>query len=155
MPYHRATLLEIDRLASIAPLGAPHVALVDSTVNNHSIPKGTQVITNLWSLHHDENFWDEPFAFKPERYLDEHGELLPPDHPNRVHTMPFGGGQRVCIGEVFAMSRMFLILATLIQKFEILPESTVADQPSMDPQNMQWGAVLLPPPHKVRFIPRQ
>ena len=154
MPYHRATLLEIGRFASIAPLSAPHVALVDSTINYHAIPKGTRVITNLWSLHHDENFWDEPFAFKPERYLDEHGELIPADHPHRMHTMPFGGGQRVCIGEVFAMSRVFLILATLIQKFEILPESTVADQPSMDPRSMQWGSTLLPPPHKVRFIPR-
>ena len=72
-----------------------------------------------------------------------------------MHTMPCGGGQRVCIGEVFAMSRLFLILATLIQKFEIAPESTVADQPSMDPRDMQWGTNLLPPSYKVRFIPRK
>ena len=155
MPYHRATLLEIGRFASITPLGGFHLALVDSTVNNHSIPKDTLVITNLWSLHHDEDFWDEPFAFKPERYLDEHGELVPADHPNRVHTMPFSGGQRVCLGEVFAMNRMFLILTTLIQKFEISPASTVADQPSMDPRDMQCGSVSLPPPYKVCFIPRQ
>ena len=155
MPYHRATLLEIGRFASIAPLGGPHLALVDSTVNNHFIPKGTRVIANLWNLHHDENFWDEPFAFKPERYLDDNGDLVLADHPNRLHTMPFGSGQRVCIGEIFAMSRLFLILTTLIQKFEISPESTVADQPSMDPRHMGWGAALLPPPYKVRFIPRQ
>ena len=64
MPYHRATLLEIGRFASIVPLGGPHLALVDSTINNHAIPKGTHIITNLWSLHHDEELLGRAIRFQ-------------------------------------------------------------------------------------------
>ena len=118
-----------------------------------TIPKNTQVWTNLWSLHHDEDLWDEPFKFKPERFLNEDGEVLPVDHPNRKHLMPFGAGNRVCVGEVFAMSRMFLILTRILQNFTVLPETSIEAQPSCDPRAMEMGFLIMSPPFKVRMEP--
>ena len=152
MPYLRAAILEIGRFASITPL-AVHKAVKTCQLDKYTIPKMTDVLVNLWNLHHDEKLWDEPFAFKPERFLDVDGQLVPADHPNRKNTMPFGAGHRVCVGEVLALSRMFLITARILQNFTILPESTVEKQPSCDPRDMKMGITLLPPAYKIRLIP--
>ena len=153
LPYLRATILELGRFASIAPLTIPHKALQTSSIGKYTVPKDTEVWINLWAMHHDEKLWDEPFAFKPERFLNADGKLVPADHPNRKNTMPFGAGHRVCIGEVFANSRMFLITARILQNFTILPESTMEKQPSCDPRNMTMGLLLYAPPYKVRLVP--
>ena len=153
MPYLRATILEIGRFASSLPIAIPHKTLYTCKLSKYTIPKDTEIWTNLWSLHHDEKLWDEPFTFKPERFLDAGGQLVPADHPNRRNTMPFGAGLRVCVGEVFALSRMFLITARILQNFTILPEASLKEQPSCDPRDMQNGLVLFPPPFKVRMVP--
>ena len=159
MPYHTATLLEISRFASIAPLSVSHKSMCATTLNSKGhlihIPAGTEILPHLWSLHHDEEIFPEPFHFDPGRFLDSAGRLIPADHPNRKHVMAFGAGHRVCVGEVFAMSRMFLIVSRLLQTFNILPESTLEAQPSYDPRNMTYGALLIPNVFKVRFEPIQ
>ena len=86
-------------------------------------------------------------------FLDADGHLVPADHPNRRNIMPFSAGHRVCVGEVFALSRMFLITARILQNFTILPESTLDKQPPCDPRDMKMGMALMPPPYKVRMIP--
>ena len=153
MPYLRATILEIGRFASTTAIGVPHRTLHTCKLDKYTIPKRTQVWPNLWSLHHDEKFWDEPFTFKPERFLDADGQLVPADHPNRRNTMPFGAGLCVCVGEVLVLSRMFLIIARILQNFTVLPESSLKDQPCCDPRDMQNGLILFPPPFKVRLVP--
>ena len=100
MPYLRATILEIGRFTSSAPTGIPHKTLDTCKLGKYTIPKDTEIWTNLWSLHHDEKFWDEPFTFKPERFLDADGQLVLADHSNRRNTMSFRAGLRVCVGEV-------------------------------------------------------
>ena len=153
LPYLRATILEIGRFASIVPFAVPHKTLQTSTIGQYTIPKDVEVWVNLWAMHHDEELWDEPFAFKPERFLDAEGQLVAVDHPNRRNVMPFGAGHRICVGEVFALNRMFLIMARILQNFTILPESTVENQPSYDPRDMTMGLVALPKPFKVRMVP--
>ena len=76
------------------------------------------MIFNLWNLHHDEDFWGDPYTFRPDRFLDDDGQLLSASHENRRHLMPFGAGMRVCMGEILAISRIFLIVATIAQIFE-------------------------------------
>ena len=127
MPYLRATILECLRVFTVTPTGGvPHSAVADAVYPGHGvIPKGTVILINAWTLHHDGTFWDDPDVIRPERFLDDDGQLVPPDHPNRKHLLPFGAGPRVCLGEVFAMTRIFLWIAAVIQKFEIRvsPES--------------------------------
>ena len=153
LPYLRATILEINWFASVQTVTNPHKSMRTCQLGKYTIPKGTELWVNLWALHHDENLWDEPFVFKPERFLDAHGELLPADHPNRRNLLPFSAGLRVCVGEAFALSRMFLITARILQNFTILPESTMEKQPSCDPRAMTMDFLNHPPPFKVRMIP--
>ena len=110
MPYLQATLLECLRHYTTATLGGiPHIAIEDTHLDGYGpVPKGTMAMINTWALHHDESFWEEPYKFRPDRFLDEAGDLLSADHPNRKHLLPFGAGPRVCLGETFAMARLFL-----------------------------------------------
>ena len=153
MPYLRATVLEIGRFASAVPFSLPHRSMRTCNLGEYTIPENTEVWTNLWALHHDEKLWDEPFQFRPERFLDADGQLVPADHPNRRNVMPFGAGHRVCVGEIFALTRLFLITARILQNFTVLPESTLDQQPSCDPRDMKMGMVVTSPPFKVRMVP--
>ncbi|ELT96496.1 hypothetical protein CAPTEDRAFT_143120, partial [Capitella teleta] len=139
MPYTQATLLELLRYSSVAPLGAPHMPLEDTVIQGKTIPAGFSVLINYYHLHHDEEFWKNPFEFEPERFLDEDGGLVSVSHPNRRHLMPFGAGPRVCMGEILAKTRIFLIIASLAQKFEILPGDISA---SCDPRQLEHGILL-------------
>ena len=60
--------------------------------------------------------WPDPEKFLPERHLDEDGKFV---KSNRV--IPFSIGARNCLGENLARAEVFLILVTILQKFEILP----------------------------------
>ena len=118
------------------------------------IPKDTDVFFNLWGQHHSELIWGDPFIFRPERFLDNDGELLLPDHPLRKALLVFGAGTRGCVGENLALTRIFLLIANLIQRFHVLPSGSCEDQPSCHPTNMIFGSIMLPKPYMVRFKER-
>ena len=147
LPYLEATITEILRLSSIGPLSIPHKTTVDTTLQGYSIPKGTTVLTNLWSLHHDPEIWDDPDAFRPERFLDEEGSFVP---PKADRFLPFSAGRRSCLGESLARIELVLVLARLLHsfKFENPPGS---DLPTLDPI---VGLVLLPRPFNACAIQR-
>ncbi len=155
MPYLRATILECLRMFNVIPIGvAPHSPVVDVELPGYGvIPKGTPILVNTWSLHHDEGFWQDPDTIRPERFLDEEGQLVPPDHPNRKHLLPFGAGPRVCLGEVFAMTRLFLWTAAVIGKFEITP-APGSDENWLNPNVHKSNFVIIPRPNKVVFARR-
>ena len=118
MPYTQATVLELLRYTSIVPLSVPHESLCITTLGGRTIPAGVQVVTNLYALHHDEEFWENPYEFHPERFLDAYGEIQSPLSDVRRHLMPFGAGPRVCVGEVLALGRLFLFIASTSQIFQ-------------------------------------
>ena len=61
----------------------------------------------LWSLHSREEYWDSPGEFKPERFLDYEGDLVPVDHINQKRLLPFGVGAQVYIGENYGQEQTF------------------------------------------------
>ena len=79
LSYLEAIITETLRITSLVSLSLPHKTKVDTTLQGYSIPKGTTVLTNLWSFHHDPDIWDNPDAFRPEQFLDEEGDFVPPD----------------------------------------------------------------------------
>ncbi|BFZ07287.1 hypothetical protein BsWGS_10326 [Bradybaena similaris] len=121
MPYTDAAILEILRLTTPIPFGGLRTSSDDIHIDGMTIPKNTLVLINTGYFHHNERVWEDPWTFKPERYLDEAGELLPADHPIRKNLLPFGIGNRGCPGEVFARSRVFMFITSILQKYHILP----------------------------------
>ena len=152
MHYTRATIYELNRFVSVAPLGIPHSTVLECQLGGATLPKGTSILPNVWSLHHDDKFWGDPWQFRPERFLDDQGMVLPADHGNRKHLMPFGAGCRVCVGEVFAMTRMFLYIASVLQHFTIKPAP--GEKVTCDPRDYILGITLSPPDFEVSFVPR-
>ncbi|CAH1780132.1 unnamed protein product [Owenia fusiformis] len=150
MPYMEAFILESLRYMSHIPT-VPQETMRDTTLNGHFIPQGTQVWPNLFSLHHDERFFPDPWTFKPERFIDTEGKLVPADQ--RKHLMPFGAGIRVCVGEQMARVRMFIFLTTMLQHYTFLPGSP-DNLPNYDPRKGIMGAVLKMEEYEVRLQKR-
>ncbi|KAL3870432.1 hypothetical protein ACJMK2_038500 [Sinanodonta woodiana] len=150
MPYTEAVILEALRYNTHVPLGLPHGAMEDVEFEGYKIPKGSMVIPNIWTAHHDPAIWGDPWVFRPDRFLDDNGELLPPEHTLRQSLVIFGAGKRACVGETLAKSRIFLYLTTFIQKFDfVLPKGGTVS--SDDPREFVPGAVLRPHDYMMRL----
>jgi cytochrome P450 len=89
-------------------------ALADCEIGGYRVPAGTTVYVSPWVMHRDPRWFDDPQAFRPERWGDNLSKQLP-----RFAYMPFGGGPRVCIGNRFAVMEATLILATVAQRFRL------------------------------------
>ncbi|HEX7787521.1 MAG TPA: cytochrome P450, partial [Methylomirabilota bacterium] len=87
-----------------------------SEVAGHAIAPGDILIAPTWVVHRDPRWFDEPAAFRPERWAGDLAQRLP-----RFAYFPFGGGPRQCIGNAFAQMEATLILATIAQRFRLSP----------------------------------
>ena len=153
MPYTKAFLMEVHRYATEVPTSVPHVCMRDVTFEGYHIKKGTVLFPNLWSIHHDEKLWHDPWNFRPERFLDSNGELLPADHDLRKAWIPFSLGRRSCPGETLAMTRTFLYLTRILQEFDITPPSSGCI-PNVDPRFYPPSAILRVEEYRCKLIPR-
>jgi cytochrome P450 len=117
LPYTRDVFAEAMRLYPPAwALGRRAVA--DTTLGPWKIPAGSIVIASELVTHRNPRYWNEPDAFRPERWPAE-AATLP-----RFAYFPFGGGNRRCIGESFAWMEGILVLATIAQtwRFRLIGE---------------------------------
>lgn len=91
-------------------------AVRDTTVGDVLVPAGTVV----WlTFRHDtmkEQFFPDPEAFKPERWLDSGAQAF--SSAKRV-AMPFGGGPRICPGRYLALLEMKMAMVMLLGRFEV------------------------------------
>ncbi|MEP3838287.1 MAG: cytochrome P450 [Algibacter sp.] len=89
------------------------VNIEDDTIAGYHIQKGTIIGVSIYELHRNKKYWDNPEAFKPERFLeDKRKDIMP-------YYMPFGAGPRLCIGNGFAMYEMILAVKTIVKNFDI------------------------------------
>jgi cytochrome P450 len=89
-------------------------AICDCVIGGYRVPKGTVVLASQWTMHRDPRYFDDPEAFRPERWQDGLAKRLP-----KYAYFPFGGGPRVCIGNSFALMEATLVLATIVQRFHL------------------------------------
>lgn len=108
--------------------GIAREALADCEIGGYHVPKGTQLFMVQRLVHRDGRWFDEPEAFKPERWDNDLVKRLP-----RCAYFPFGDGPRICIGNHFAMMEAVLLLATIAQRYrlEIEPGQTLELLPSV------------------------
>ncbi|KAH6755831.1 hypothetical protein C2S53_009081 [Perilla frutescens var. hirtella] len=119
MHYLKAVIKESLRFHPPLPLLLPRIAREDVNIKGYDISAGTVVMTNAWAISKDPLSWDEPEKFEPERFLNSSIDVKGQD----FELIPFGAGRRGCPGIGFAMLKIELLLASLVQKFNWkLPE---------------------------------
>jgi len=108
--YLRATISESLRLRPVVPLAGRRLN-ADLEAGGLSLPAGTDVTPAIWLAHTRAESYPEPFAFRPERFLEE-----PPD---TYAWIPFGGGIRRCLGAAFAEFEMRIVLREVLTRCEL------------------------------------
>ena len=108
--HTRAVVSEALRLYPPAA-AISRVATAPDQLDGLEVPRGSLVVISPWVLHRHRRLWDTPDAFDPQRFLNT--------PPPRYVYMPFGAGPRVCIGAQFALTEACLVLASMVQRFEI------------------------------------
>ncbi|CAL1547806.1 unnamed protein product, partial [Lymnaea stagnalis] len=146
MPYLSAFILETQRLSSLVPLGIPRLLHKDVTFRGFLLPKGSQVIMNNDSIHHDESWGPDADKFRPERFIGPDGKVTNPEK-----FAPFSMGRRVCMGEGLAKVELFIFLANLFQRFKFVP----AEDGVVPPMKEVFGIVCTPVRYEMRAIDRR
>jgi cytochrome P450 len=88
--------------------------LAADTIAGYHIPAGSSVVISPYVTHRHREFWDHPDEFDPDRFLPERTA----GRPARAY-LPFGAGQRQCIGKDFAMMEAVVILAMITQRYRL------------------------------------
>ncbi|EAL2028658.1 cytochrome P450 [Campylobacter coli] len=91
----------------------------DTQVRDKLIKKGSGVVIAPWLIHRHKEFWTNPHGFNPSRFEGEY---------KKDAYLPFGVGERICIGQGFAMQEAILILANILKTYKLeLEEGFVPD----------------------------
>jgi cytochrome P450 len=133
--FVEAAILETLRLFPPA-YAISREAAQDTTIAGRPVAKGTLAFISVWAAHRNPARFEDPDAFRPERWLDGLAGRLP-----RGAYLPFAEGPRKCIGTAFAMQEAVLVLATIARRFRL----SVASGPAVTPR----AALSLRPAGKV------
>ena len=114
LPYLQAIIKETLRLHPPTPLLLPRKAGADVEILEYTIPKGAQVLINVWAIGRDPSIWDNPNKFTPERFIESSIDV----GGGHFELTPFGGGRRICPGLPLAMRMLHLMLGSLLHSFD-------------------------------------
>jgi cytochrome P450 len=89
-------------------------AIADDEIMGFRVPEGCNLLLSQWLAHHHPAFWENPYRFQPERFLPGQATSRP-----RYAFFPFGGGPRMCIGNLFALTEAQIVIATIAQKYRL------------------------------------
>jgi cytochrome P450 len=125
MPYLRAVMNEVLRLYPPAYIMARET-VEPCSLGGYEFAPGTTILFSQWVSHRDPRFFDDPDAFRPERWLDGLEDRLP-----LGAYFPFGAGPRRCIGDGFALLEAATVIATIARRFafRLLPGYPVIPEP--------------------------
>lgn len=111
LPYLTAVCSETLRIYPVAIIAFPRIAKSPVEIMGYSFDQETMLAPCIYLTHQREDLYPEPKKFIPERFLERQYT------PNEF--LPFGGGNRRCIGYVLALLEMKLVLATILTKYEL------------------------------------
>ncbi|TYI11672.1 hypothetical protein ES332_A09G223600v1 [Gossypium tomentosum] len=114
LPYLQAIIKETFRMHPAVPLLLPRRADSDANLCGFKIPKGSQVLINVWAIGRDPSIWDNPNSFIPDRFLGSEIDVKGRD----FGLIPFGAGRRICPGLPLANRMLHLMLGSLINYFD-------------------------------------
>ncbi len=135
-PYRDATIYESQRSRPVIPIIGRRVT-VPWRFGEFGVPAETGVLMSILLLHHREDLYPEPFAFRPERFLDT--------KPGTYTWIPFGGGIRRCLGAALAMAEMRIVVSTIARRCELRPADPA-------PERAQHRNVTMIPARNARVV---
>jgi cytochrome P450 len=103
-------------------------ATTNVELGGYRVKRGYTVLMSQWVNHRDPNYFPEPEEFRPERWANGLAKRLP-----KFAYYPFGGAQRMCVGNAFALMEAAIILAAVGQqyRFTIDPEAVIGIKPQI------------------------
>jgi cytochrome P450 family 135 len=104
--YLTATIQETLRRRPVLPNVAPRLVKQPVKVGDWAYHPGVCLVPSTYLIHHDPEIYPDPYAFRPERFLEE--------PPGTYTWIPFGGGRRRCLGASFAMLEMQIVLQSVL-----------------------------------------
>jgi cytochrome P450 len=113
LPWTRAVIDETLRLFPPAPTMTRRATEAD-VICGIPIPAGAAVLISPWVIQRHRKLWDDPDAFKPERFLPGAREEI-----DRFAYIPFSQGPRICIGASFAIQEAVIALATILRSVKV------------------------------------
>ncbi|MDQ3758791.1 MAG: cytochrome P450 [Actinomycetota bacterium] len=118
--YLDAVISETLRVRPVVPFTGRE--LRERTVlDGFELEPGQVVLAAIWLTHTRPDLYPEPFAFRPERFLDGAVETY--------SWVPFGGGTRRCIGAAFAQMEMRVALGAIVRSCDVRPATDAAERP--------------------------
>jgi len=118
-PYLTATIREILRLRPVLLNASPRTVKKPIEVGGITYRDRVHLVVSAWLVQHDEKIYTEPYAFRPERFLES--------DPGTYTWIPFGGGRRRCIGASFAQMEMAVVLRELLRAVRLEPGTGPAE----------------------------
>lgn len=109
--YLTAVCQETLRIYPIAMTAFPRIVKIPITIMGYELREGTGIVPSIYLAHHREEVYPQSKQFKPERFLER--QYSPYEY------LPFGGGNRRCIGMAFAQYEMKIVLATVLSEFQV------------------------------------
>jgi cytochrome P450 len=95
----------------------PRQVAKDTEMLGYRLKKGAVILTSIMGLHRNPAYWENPDTFVPERFAPENQDKIV-----KNAYIPFGTGQRICIGNQFAILEMVAVMAVMGRKFRLIPE---------------------------------
>lgn len=123
--YLQAVINESMRLRPAAWI-TDRIALEDDTFGEVAFPKNTIIMPFFYGVHRNKDYWNNPNAFIPERFIDEQGKIK--KHPS---FFPFGAGPRMCIGNNFAIAEISMFLHAFFKKYRVLPSEQIPEMKAL------------------------
>ncbi|KUJ22531.1 cytochrome P450 [Mollisia scopiformis] len=142
-PYIVALVRECLRYFTVLRLALPRVSIKDVTYEGIVIAEGTVYFLNAWACNMDDEVWQDPEVFRPERWIEQ------PDAP----MFTYGLGYRMCAGSLLANRELYIVFIRMLNAFEIQKSDDIDCHPvsgNSDPTSL----VAMPHRYKAKFVPR-
>ena len=152
MPYLKAVVLEGLRRHPPAYFVIPHAVTEDVVLDGYLVPKKGTLNFMVAEMGRDPKVWEDPMAFKPERFLNGGGEGDEFDitGSREIKMMPFGAGKRMCPASGLAILHLEYFVANLVWKFEW----KAVDGDEVDLSEKAEFTIVMKNPLKARLSPR-
>ncbi|KAG6575238.1 Cytochrome P450 78A3, partial [Cucurbita argyrosperma subsp. argyrosperma] len=152
--YLTAVVKEVLRLHPPGPLLSwARLAITDTTIDGHHVPKGTTAMVNMWSIARDPQVWSDPLEFKPERFVSGGADVEFSVMGSDLRLAPFGSGRRTCPGKALAWTTVIFWVATLLHEFKWLPSPNQND--AVDFSELLKLSCEMANPLTVKLCPRR